>query len=31
VGQIDAVVPVARVVDRLESEYGAARRRLQMN
>jgi len=31
VGQIDAVVPVAGVVARLESEYGAARRRLQMN
>lgn len=31
VGQIDAVLPVAAVVARLESEYGAARRRLQMN
>jgi nitronate monooxygenase len=31
VGQIDAVVPVAGVVAKLEAEYGAARRRLQMN
>ena len=31
VGQIDSVVPVAQVVTRLESEYAAARRRLQMN
>jgi len=31
VGQIDAVVPVAGVVARLEAEYAAARRRLQMN
>ena len=31
VGQIDAVVPVAQVVAKLESEYAAARRRLQMN
>jgi nitronate monooxygenase len=31
VGQIDAVMPVAAVVAKLESEYGAARRRLQMN
>jgi len=31
VGQIDAVDPVAAVVARLEAEYGAARRRLQMN
>jgi nitronate monooxygenase len=30
VGQIDAVDPVAAVVARLESEYGAARQRLQM-
>jgi nitronate monooxygenase len=29
-GQIDAVVPVAGVLARLESEYGAARQRLQM-
>ena len=31
VGQIDSVVPVAQVVAKLESEYAAARRRLQMN
>ena len=31
VGQIDAVLPVAGVVAKLESEYGAARQRLQMN
>ena len=31
VGQIDAVMPTAQVVAKLESEYGAARRRLQMN
>ena len=31
VGQIDAVVPVAQVVAKLEAEYAAARRRLQMN
>jgi len=31
VGQIDAVQPVAQIVARLESEYAAARRRLQMN
>ncbi len=31
VGQIDAVLPVAAVVAKLESEYGAARQRLQMN
>ena len=31
VGQIDAVMPVAEVVARLEAEYLAARRRLQMN
>ena len=31
VGQIDAVMPVAQVVAKLESEYAAARRRLQMN
>ena len=31
VGQIDAVIPVAQVVDKLETEYAAARRRLQMN
>jgi nitronate monooxygenase len=31
VGQIDSVLPVAAVVARLESEYGAARQRLQMN
>jgi nitronate monooxygenase len=31
VGQIDKVVPVAEVVARLEAEYSAARRRLQMN
>jgi nitronate monooxygenase len=30
VGQIDAVLPVAAVVAKLESEYGAARQRLQM-
>ena len=31
VGQIDAVAPVAQVVAKLEAEYTAARRRLQMN
>jgi nitronate monooxygenase len=31
VGQIDAVMPVAQVVAKLEAEYAAARRRLQMN
>jgi nitronate monooxygenase len=31
VGQIDAVSPVAEVVAKLEAEYAAARRRLQMN
>jgi nitronate monooxygenase len=31
VGQIDKVAPVADVVARLEAEYAAARRRLQMN
>jgi nitronate monooxygenase len=31
VGQIDAVMPVAQVVAKLETEYAAARRRLQMN
>ena len=31
VGQIDAVLPVAQIVAKLESEYAAARRRLQMN
>ena len=31
VGQIDAVIPVAQVVARLEGEYATARRRLQMN
>ena len=31
VGQIDAVMPVAQVVDKLAAEYDAARRRLQMN
>ncbi|MEK6243572.1 MAG: nitronate monooxygenase family protein [Pseudomonadota bacterium] len=31
VGQIDAVVPVAQVVDRLAAEYLAARQRLQIN
>lgn len=31
VGQIDAVIPVAQVVAKLETEYAAARRRLQMN
>jgi len=31
VGQIDAVLPAASVVARLEAEYGAARQRLQMN
>ena len=31
VGQIDAVIPVAQLVDKLENEYAAARRRLQMN
>jgi nitronate monooxygenase len=31
VGQIDSVAPVAQVVARLEGEYAAARRRLQMN
>ncbi|HEX2651903.1 MAG TPA: nitronate monooxygenase family protein [Burkholderiales bacterium] len=31
VGQIDAVQPVAQIVARLETEYAAARRRLQMN
>jgi len=30
VGQIDAVLPAASVVARLEAEYGAARQRLQM-
>ena len=31
VGQIDAVMPVAEVVAKLEAEYAAARRRLQFN
>ena len=31
VGQIDAVMPVAQVVDRLAAEYVAARQRLQIN
>jgi nitronate monooxygenase len=31
VGQIDAVAPVAQVVDRLAGEYVAARQRLQIN
>ena len=31
VGQIDSVAPVAQVVAKLEGEYAAARRRLQMN
>jgi nitronate monooxygenase len=31
VGQIDAVAPVAQVVDRLAKEYVAARQRLQIN
>src|SRR5687767_8251604 len=31
VGQIDAVVPVAQVVDQLVAEYVAARQRLQIN
>ncbi|MSQ50170.1 MAG: nitronate monooxygenase [Betaproteobacteria bacterium] len=31
VGQIDAVVPVAQVVDQLAAEYLAARQRLQIN
>lgn len=31
VGQIDAIAPVAQVVAQLEAEYGAARRRLQIN
>ena len=31
VGQIDAVLPTAQVVAKLEAEYGAARQRLQMN
>jgi nitronate monooxygenase len=31
VGQIEAVMPVAQVVARLETEYATARRRLQMN
>jgi nitronate monooxygenase len=31
VGQIDAVVPVAQVVDQLAAEYVAARQRLQIN
>jgi len=31
VGQIDAVAPVAQVVDRLANEYVAARQRLQIN
>lgn len=31
VGQIDAVLPAAQVVAKLEAEYGAARQRLQMN
>jgi nitronate monooxygenase len=31
VGQIDAVMPVAEVVAKLEAEYAAARRRLQIN
>jgi len=31
VGQIDAVMPAAEVVAKLESEYAAARRRLQIN
>ncbi len=30
VGQIDSVMPVREVVDRLEAEYAAARRRLQL-
>jgi nitronate monooxygenase len=31
VGQIDAVIPVAQVVDQLAAEYVAARQRLQIN
>ena len=31
VGQIDAIAPVAQVVAKLEAEYTAARRRLQVN
>ena len=31
VGQIDAIAPVAQVVAKLEAEYAAARRRLQIN
>jgi len=31
VGQIDAIVPVAQLVDRLAAEYLAARQRLQIN
>jgi nitronate monooxygenase len=31
VGQIDAIAPVAQVVDRLAKEYLAARQRLQIN
>ena len=31
VGQIDAVIPAASVIERLSAEYDAARRRLQMN
>jgi len=31
VGQIDAIAPVAQVVAKLETEYAAARRRLQIN
>ena len=31
VGQIDAIAPVAQVVAKLEAEYTAARRRLQIN
>ena len=31
VGQIDKVVPVAQVVDKLAAEYVAARQRLQIN
>jgi nitronate monooxygenase len=31
VGQIDAILPVAQVVAKLEAEYAAARRRLQIN
>jgi nitronate monooxygenase len=31
VGQIDAIAPVAQVVDKLAAEYAAARKRLQIN